>query len=71
MTQVRHRGICRICEVQNRAPVPTQFAIARENAGVVAGTVPASNWRDENDDTIGLHRRAGVCRRMHWAHGAL
>jgi hypothetical protein len=23
------------------------FAIARENAGTVAGTIPASKWRDE------------------------
>jgi hypothetical protein len=41
------------------------FAIARDDAGTVAGTIPARQWRDEDEYTAGLHHRRGVRRRVH------
>jgi hypothetical protein len=67
--QIGHCRICRICEMRNRSAIPIHFAIAREDTGMVAGTIPTSKWQDEYEYPAGLHRRPGLHHSVHRPDG--
>jgi excisionase family DNA binding protein len=37
--------------MQNYVASPTHFAIARKDAGTITGTIPARQWRDQDEYT--------------------